>query len=174
MDGMEAENKGLSSTLMVGYTFLMLVIGASYTANLASTLFYTPPFSSLPVKDMSDANTRSLRICVPAGSAAFQAVKQLYPKVPMTHAIPCPPYLLWVHVTHHINLSPLPSSPQPFGPQVYPIQVSDNGFAEFDQGLCVGNVVQLGEQSSTVALLLLLLLIASYHHRMSQLTGRER
>jgi hypothetical protein len=76
--------------LNIGFTFFLVIILASYTANLASNLIShdtSTPF----IADMDDANTRALSICVAAGTAAETTISASYPRinvVPIDTAIP--------------------------------------------------------------------------------------
>ena len=66
--------------LSIGFTFFLVIVLASYTANLASNLITQDTFTPA-IANMDDANTRGLSICVAAGTTAEGIVSSLYPKI---------------------------------------------------------------------------------------------
>ena len=66
--------------LNVGFTFFLVIILASYTANLASNLIRLDTLTP-NIADMDDANTRGLKICVGSGSTAQTVISSSYPRI---------------------------------------------------------------------------------------------
>jgi hypothetical protein len=66
--------------LNIGFTFFLVIILASYTANLASNLITHDTFTPL-IADMDDANTRGLKICAVSGTAAHSVISSSYSRI---------------------------------------------------------------------------------------------
>jgi hypothetical protein len=75
----EVENSS-QKMLNIGFTFFLVIILASYTANLASNLI-SQETSTSAIADMDDANSRALSICVLKGTSAQTVVAASYPRV---------------------------------------------------------------------------------------------
>ena len=79
-DSMKGDDRFLSSVMAGGMSFLMLVVTASYVANLAAILS-TQSTPTYLVSSMHDANTRKATLCYQAGFASGAVAKQHYPGI---------------------------------------------------------------------------------------------
>ena len=70
----------MGEILNVGFSFFVIIILASYTANLASNLI-TQRIESAPVTSIDDADSRGLPICVLAGTVAQSVLQSTYMKL---------------------------------------------------------------------------------------------
>lgn len=78
-----APTKPMGRVLNVGFSFFTLILGATYTANLATFLISS---GSLTVKftSLDDANTHRIDVCVQSGTYAASVLQSYYPLVPTT------------------------------------------------------------------------------------------
>ena len=73
-------NTASGNILYTGYGFFIMIMVASYTANLASTLVTTSQ-SAKPVTSISNANDLQASVCVQAGSAAYNFINAKYTRI---------------------------------------------------------------------------------------------
>ena len=72
----------MGQILNTGFGFFVLIIAASYTANLASC-FISAKIVSAPMQSIDDADSRGLSVCVLAGTVAEAIVQSTYSKLNM-------------------------------------------------------------------------------------------
>jgi hypothetical protein len=79
MESCEGRNyKGM--LLSIGFAFLTLIVGASYTANLASSLISSSSVSTT-IQSIDDANSQGATLCLGKGASTVAIISQYYPKI---------------------------------------------------------------------------------------------
>ena len=72
--------KPVTQLLNIGFTFFILIIVATYTANLAQ-IFISQQTIAPTIASIEDANSRKLPVCALAGTTAYMSIQSLYPQV---------------------------------------------------------------------------------------------
>jgi hypothetical protein len=77
--------------LNIGFSFLCMILGASYLANLASTLV-TPTLPVLDLLSIDDANAQGATLCLGKGASTVAIISQYYPNIKQVY-FPTPDHI---------------------------------------------------------------------------------
>ena len=79
VESCEGKNyKGM--VLSIGFAFFTLIVAASYTANLASSLISSSSVST-SIQSIDDANSQGATLCLGKGASTVAIISQYYPKI---------------------------------------------------------------------------------------------
>ena len=77
--------------LNMGFSFLCMILAASYLANLASTLV-TPTLPVLDLQSIDDANAQGATLCLGKGASTVAIISQYYPNIKQVY-FPTPDHI---------------------------------------------------------------------------------